>query len=149
MAFRFPLQALLRLRQASEDREKLRLAAISTRLFQRRSLFEELNQKRQQAGADLENLMRSGLLSSEVQFDVLGMQVDSRRLQTLMMEIAKLEQARLTQQNVYLDAKKKRESLESLRTRQMEAYQLVQAKHEQQQVDDLFTTRRNFNTQRK
>jgi len=93
--------------------------------------------------------MRSGLLSSEVQFDVLGMQVDSRRLQTLMMEIAKLEQARLTQQNVYLDAKKKRESLESLRTRQMEAYQLVQAKHEQQQVDDLFTTRRNFNTQRK
>ena len=147
VAFQFSLQALLRWHQVREDREKLRLAALTTHLVQKRTLYEEQDRSRRQAGRDLADFMQSGIVASEVHFDVEGLEWDTRRLKALAADVKRIEQARQTQQDAYIDAKKKRESLESLRTRRLDAYRLLQGRREQQQVDDLFGIRQGSNVQ--
>jgi len=147
VAFQFSLQALLRWRQVREDREKLRLSALTAHLLHTRTLYEEQDRSRRQAGRDLADFMKSGMVASEVHFDVAGLEGDTRRLKALSADVKKIEQARQVQQDAYVDAKKKRESLESLRTHQLDAYRLVQGRREQQRVDDLFAVRRGSKAQ--
>ena len=141
MAFRFSLRALLRLRQSYEERERLRLAAVTSRLYQLRSQYEDWKREKQRAEMGLVEIMKAGMVAVEFHFATASLAAENRRLKLMLAEIAKVEQEYQAQQAAYAEARKKCKILERLRERQMEAYQLEQGRREQQQVDDLFAMR--------
>ena len=54
----------------------------------------------------------------------------------------KLEIARIERQKRYTEARQQREILSNLRERQLNVYNLILARREQQQLDELFLIRR-------
>ncbi len=143
MAFRFPLQALLKLRLGYEERERMRLAAVISRLHQLRTQYESWQQQKQMAEIKLSQQMRTGMIAVEFHFAQASLEAEDRRLKLVVAEIAKVEQLRQVQQAAYLEAQKKRKILERLRERQAEAYRLVEERREQQQQDELFAARQS------
>jgi len=143
VAFRFPLQALLKLRLGYEERERMRLAAVISRLHQLRSQYELWQQQKQTAEIKLSQQMRTGMVAVEFHFAQASLQAEDRRLKLVLAEIDKVEQLRQAQQVAYLEAQKKRKILERLRERQAEAYRLVEERREQQQQDELFAARQS------
>jgi len=141
MAFRFPLQALLKLRLGFEERERLRLAAVISRLHQLRSQYEAGQQQKRAAEIKLMQQMRAGMIAVEFHFAQASLEAEGRRLKLVLAEIAKVEQLRQAQQAAYLEAQKKRKILERLRERQAEVYRLEEDRREQQRQDELFTIR--------
>jgi len=143
VAFRFPLQALLKLRLGYEERERMRLAAVISRLHQLRSQYELWQQQKQTAEIKLSQQMRTGMVAVEFHFAQASLEAEDRRLKLVLAEIDKVEQLRQAQQVAYLEAQKKRKILERLRERQAEAYRLVEERREQQQQDELFAARQS------
>jgi flagellar protein FliJ len=143
VAFRFPLQALLKLRLGYEERERMRLAAVISRLHQLRSQYDSWQQKKQMAEIKLSQQMRTGMVAVEFHFAQASLNAEDRRLKLVLAEIAKVEQLRQAQQAAYLEAQKKRKILERLRERQAEAYRLVEERREQQRQDELFAARQS------
>jgi len=143
VAFRFSLQALLKLRLGYEERERLRLAAVISRLHQLRSQYESWQQQKQMAKIKLTEQMRAGMVAVEFHFAQASLEAEDRRLKLVLAEIAKVEQLRQAQQAAYLEAQKKRKILERLREHQAEAYRLVEERREQQRHDELFATRQS------
>jgi len=143
VAFCFPLQALLKLRLGYEERERMRLAAVISRLHQLRSQYELWQQQKQTAEIKLSQQMRTGMVAVEFHFAQASLEAEDRRLKLVLAEIDKVEQLRQAQQVAYLEAQKKRKILERLRERQAEAYRLVEERREQQQQDELFAARQS------
>jgi len=143
VAFRFTLQALLKLRLGYEERERLRLTAVISRLHQLRSQYESWQQQKQMAEIKLSEQMKTGMVAVEFHFAQASLEAEDRRLKLVLAEIAKVEQLRQTQQAAYVEAQKKRKILERLRERQAEAYRLVEDRHEQQRQDELFAIRQS------
>jgi len=143
VAFRFPLQALLKLRLGYEERERMRLAAVISRLHQLRSQYELWQQQKQTAEIKLSQQMRTGMVAVEFHFAQASLEAEDRRLKLVLAEIDKVEQLRQAQQVAYLEAQKKRKILERLRERQAEAYRLVEERREQQRQDELFAARQS------
>ncbi|MGO9271843.1 MAG: flagellar export protein FliJ [Terriglobia bacterium] len=143
MAFRFPLQALLKLRLGYEERERLRLAAVISRLHRLRSQYESWQKQKQMAEVKLSEQMRAGMVAVEFHFAQASLEAEDRRLKLVLAEIAKVEQLRQAQQAAYVEAQKKRKILERLRERQAEAYRLVEDRREQQRQDELFAIRQS------
>ena len=141
MAFRFPLQSLLKLRLAFEERERQRLAAVISRLNQLRSQYQAWQQQKHTAETKLTEQLKKGMIAVEFYFANASLEAEARRLKLVLAEITKVDQLRQAQQAAYLEAQKKRKILERLRDRQAEAYRLVEDRREQQRQDELFTIR--------
>lgn len=143
MAFRFSLQALLKLRLIYEERERMRLAAVISRLHQLRSQYESWQRQKQMAENKLSEEMRTGMVAVEFHFAQASLEAEDRRLKLVLAEIAKVEQLRQAQQAAYIEAQTKRKVLERLQERQAEAYRLAEDRREQQRQDELFAIRHN------
>lgn len=143
MAFRFSLQALLKLRLIYEERERMRLAAVISRLHQLRSQYESWQRQKQMAENKLSEEMRTGMVAVEFHFAQASLEAEDRRLKLVLAEIAKVEQLRQAQQAAYIEAQTKRKVLERLQERQAEAYRLAEDRREQQRQDELFAIRQD------
>jgi len=143
VAFRFSLQALLKLRLIYEERERMRLAAVISRLHQLRSQYESWQRQKQMAENKLSEEMRTGMVAVEFHFAQASLEAEDRRLKLVLAEIAKVEQLRQAQQAAYIEAQTKRKVLERLQERQAEAYRLAEDRREQQRQDELFAIRHN------
>ena len=142
MAFRFPLQALLRVRQSCEERERRRLALLNTQIGQLHQKHEILNQERVLAWAQISQDLRGGMSGAELQFEMASMATRAYRQQELRKQIARLQQERTAQERLFREAQKQRKILDSLRERKLRDYLQVRGRQEQQQVDDLFMLHR-------
>jgi len=143
VAFRFSLQALLKLRLIYEERERMRLAAVISRLHQLRSQYESWQRQKQMAENKLSEEMRTGMVAVEFHFAQASLEAEDRRLKLVLAEIAKVEQLRQAQQAAYIEAQTKRKVLERLQERQAEAYRLAEDRREQQRQDELFAIRQD------
>jgi len=142
MAFRFPLQALLRYRESYERRERLRLQIVTRELAMARQQLEEANRGRKKALDDAAKRLRAGILGAELRFDQARDQVYCRLIAACERQIQKLQVLRQSQLEAFQGAQQQRKIVENLRERQFTAYRLEQERRGQQQVDEIFLIRR-------
>jgi flagellar export protein FliJ len=138
MAFRYPLQSVLRLRQSLEQQEEQRLFAIAATVARLRTQIEQLEQSRLDERRTASQEMLDGTSGAIVQFAAVCDSAFSEAQKRLREQLAEAERSRLEQLNTYRVARQKREILESLRERQEADHDRDEAHREQEQADDHF-----------
>jgi len=141
MAFRYSLQAILRLRQSLERQEEQRLFAIAAIVGRLRGEIEWIEEIRLEARRSaLARLMQAGL-GAELQFASVCDEAYARRQDQLQRDMQTAEKKRVEQLRIYQMARQKRETFEGLRDRQEAVYKLDAARREQQRADEMFLVR--------
>jgi flagellar FliJ protein len=138
MPFHFSLQALLRLRESFERRERLRLQIVTREVVKAQQQWEVAKQERAKALEQFAVKLRQGMRGIEVQVEQACDRVRVRRIAALRDELTKLQTLRRRQLEVFRQAQQQRKILENLRSRQLAAYRLAQSRRTQQQLDERF-----------
>jgi len=141
MAFRFPLQALRRVRAIYERREGQRLAALTQQLNFAQKQLTALKQGRMEEAGALATGMQRGMSCAEVQFQVLISSLRLRHIEAVARLVEDLNRQHQRQLSAYRQARQKLEVIERLRDRQLAAYRRTQARRDQQQATDMFLLR--------
>jgi flagellar FliJ protein len=144
MPFQFSLRALLRLRQSYEQRERMRLSLLNAAYGRLRQEYEETVLHRRLGIEDLGNRLRDGMAGSELRLATDLLQRSADRQLQLKEQMKALEIQVRKQTETFLESQRKRKILESLRERELHAYELNQNRREQQRIDNLFVQRRRF-----
>ncbi len=144
MAFHFPLQAVFHFRQSVEHQQELRLRAANQQVAKARHLVEQLDDRIRQAQQRESEELGAGTTSAELRF-ALGCEASLRQQHhDAGRELARLQNLRDQQQRIFQQARRERETFESLRNHQLHEYQRDTARREQRQLDDLFLLRQAF-----
>jgi flagellar export protein FliJ len=142
MAFRFSLQAVLHLYQSLEHQQELRLRAANQQVARVRHMIEQVDghkrQNREQRSRDLQ----TGTTGAELEFERATEAALMRRKGELEAELVRVQQLRDEQQRNFRQARRRRETLSTLRETQLHLYQREAARREQRQQDDAFLLRR-------
>jgi flagellar export protein FliJ len=107
-------------------------------------LIEQMDARRQELYGAQSQQLGVGVTAAELRFEL---QCDAELLRHragLMGQLARLQQQREEQRKVFQLARRGRETLESVRNRQLELYEQKTARREQQRQDDLFLLRREY-----
>jgi|YelNatPaOPRAMG01_1025707.scaffolds.fasta_scaffold35929_2 flagellar export protein FliJ len=142
MTFRFSLQALLRFQQTYEKRERLRLAVLNAEYARLQGRYQESDEQRSLIFGQLEERLREGTAAGEFQFGAVLVQHAAQQRSRIRRQMMELEPQLRIQTAAYLDSQRKRKILDSLRERQLRAFELDENRREQQRIDDLFSIRR-------
>jgi flagellar FliJ protein len=138
MPFRFSLQAVLRCRESFERRERQRLEVVTHEVVKAQKQCQQAKLDRADALGQVQKKLHQGMPAVEMQFELACDQARVRRIAALNDHASKLEDLRRRQLEIFRKAQQQRKILENLRDRQLAAYQLVQARRAQQQMDDRF-----------
>jgi flagellar biosynthesis chaperone FliJ len=141
MAFRFPLETLLRLRAMQTRQEEVRLESLAQQLVLARQQRQELHQRRRAHEYSLLADLRQGEEASELHLGVVGRHGLVEADRRLERAIEELQLAWHEQERKFFAARQREEVLKSLRDRQLATYKDDERRHEQQLVDDLFLSR--------
>jgi len=144
MAFRFPLQAVFHFRQSIEHQQELRLRAANQLVARTRHLIEQLDTRVEEMRNRQSHELGSGTTAAELCFALECESVLLHHRQTLQGELARLQRLRDEQQKIFQQARRERETFESLRDHQFQEYERNRARREQREVDDLFLLRRAY-----
>ena len=142
MAFHFALESVLRLRVSFERQEQARLELAAQQLYAAQERCDSLKREKLELEQSFRTKIQRGAEAAEIHY-YLSSQAG---LKTAKTEAANaLVEARKRwneQRNKFVQARRDREVIASIRQRQLEAYQLEQSRREQQAQDDLFVMRR-------
>jgi len=141
MAFRYPFESILRLRQSLERREEQRLFAIAATVARLRLDLEEWEHSRSEQWRIASREMMEGSVGIVLQFASLCDASAAEMQNKLRVKLVEAERQRLSQLLVCQHARQKREIFERLRDRQEENYDREADRREQQQADDNFLMR--------
>lgn len=144
MAFRFPLETLLRFRQSVERQEEMQLQAVNQNLRNLNAEIESFEQSENNRCAARKESLTAGLSGAELHFELCCDAMAEHRRGALQKERARQEKLRDQQYEKFRQARIQREVLESVRETQLRSYQKEQARREQRSLDDLFLMRREF-----
>ncbi|MBZ5503619.1 MAG: flagellar export protein FliJ [Acidobacteriia bacterium] len=142
MAFRFSLQAVLRLRASHERIERLRLLAVAAMIVRVRNELAALDRESEAARRRMHALLAGGLSGAELHFEFAGERLRGDHRRELEGRLEQLGKTQEVQRRAYHAARQKREILENLRQRKWEEYRRQQARREQQALDELFLIHR-------
>ena len=138
MAFRFSLQAVLRCRKSFVRRERQRLEAITRELVKAQEQREQAKLGRANALCQMQKKLRQGMTAAEMQFELACDRAHVRRIIVWNEQVAKLEDLRRRQLEIFRKAQQQHKILQNLREQQLAAYRLVQARRTQQEIDERF-----------
>jgi len=141
MAFRYPLQSVLRFRHSLERQEEQRLFGAAAVVARLRADAEQLENNHFEQKRRLFQELLSGTLSALLHFMAACDAAYAETRRTLLLQLEQAEIKRMEQLEIYKTARQKRETFEGLRDRQEEAYKLEFARHEQQSTDEAFLLR--------
>ncbi len=138
MAFHFTLEAVRRLRQSLEDRERMCLEHL---LARRAALLHQLDQA-QAAGLDLQQRLQRVLLAgptpaAQIHFAVVCREAIASRQKLLQRQLPQLEGEIAEQMVRFRKERQEREVLDSLRDSQWRVYHTLQQRREQAQLDEM------------
>lgn len=142
MPFHFSLQSVLHLYQSLEHQQELRLRAANQQVSRVRHVIEQLDAQKQQSRVRQSRELQAGTTGAELEFERATELALHRRRAELDVELARMQQLRDEQQRIFRQARRRRETLSSLRQTQLHQYQREAVRHEQRQVDDAFLLRR-------
>jgi flagellar export protein FliJ len=144
MAFQFPLQAVFHFRQSVEHQQELRLRAANQQVAKVRHLLDQLDEQLRQVQLRGFLELEAGTTSAEVRFS-LGCEASLRQQRPDMeRELLRWQNLRDQQQKIFRQARRERETFESLREHQFRGYQRDASRREQRQLDDLFLLRQAY-----
>jgi flagellar export protein FliJ len=149
MAFRFPLESLLRFRQHAERQQELCLQQAHLSVAVLRNKLHELDARARGILVEDMELMASGSAAAHLHFDAARRAVLLDHRPLLERELNAAEVRVTTQSEAYKQARRKREVVDTLRQQQWKAYQEQEGRQEQRRVDALFLLRREFLKSRK
>ena len=141
MAFRFPLQALWRVRAIYERREAQRLAVLANQLASAQRELAALKQEQLKEADCLAKNLERGMRSGELQFQVACSSRLESRIDVVSKLIENMRQRRQQQLMLYRHARQKLEVVARLYDRQLSAYRRETERREQQQATELFLIR--------
>jgi len=144
MPFTFPLQAVLHLRQSLEHQQELRLRAANQQVARVRHLLEQIDLHREQLQLLQGNDLTAGTTAAEMRFGLVCDGEILRHRRELEQQLLRLQQLRDQQREIFQQARRARETLESVRNRQLFLYRKQAARREQRNMDDLFLLRRYY-----
>jgi flagellar biosynthesis chaperone FliJ len=88
--------------------------------------------------AEFQKRLHNGMKVMEMRFELASDRARLRQISVMNDHSTKLEDLRRRQLEVFRKAQQQRKILENLRERQYAAYQLIQARRDQQEMDDRF-----------
>jgi flagellar biosynthesis chaperone FliJ len=142
MPFLFSLQAVLRWRESFERRERQRLEIVTRELVKAQQQKQQAKMERANALIQAQKKLHRGMTAAELQFELACDRARARRIAVCNEHVARVEDLRRLQVEVFRKAQQQRKILENLRGRQLAAYQLIQVRRTQQQMDDRFLVTR-------
>src|SRR5437879_506004 len=122
MAFQFPLETLLRLYNNYERQEALRLAELARRIALIRADITAIEAESRAAAMAQGHEMAGGVTASELHFAASCAETRELQHRGLSDALVEVEKQHRQQQQVYLEARQKREILDSLRDRKLAEY---------------------------
>lgn len=144
MPFHFALQAVLHFRQSIEHQQELRLRAAQQQVMRVQHLIEQMDARRQELYNTQSKQLGEGVTAAELRFELRCDAELLRHRAELAAQLVRLQHLREEQRKVFQLARRGRETLESVRDRQLELYEQKAARREQQRQDDLFLLRREY-----
>jgi flagellar export protein FliJ len=144
MAFRFPLEVLLRVRQGLERQHELRLQKANQRVAGLRQEIEDVHTGMENIAVRRCPQLESGVSAAELQFDELCHSVLIERQHVLEGQLAEAEAFRHTCSQDFQLARRQREVMDTLRRHQLRDYRQQEARQDQRRLDDLFLLRRAY-----
>ena len=144
MPFRFPLQALLHLRQSVEHQQELRLRAANQQVARVCHALEQLDGRICHTQTLYSQYLAAGTTAAELAFLQTTEDLLHARRREVEHELLRCQHARDQQERIFRQARRERETFESLRDEQFRDYQGNQARREQRQLDDLFLMRKAY-----
>lgn len=144
MPFHFPLQTVLHYRQSMEHQQEIRLRAANQQVARAQHLIEQMDlQRKELRSMEIEELS-SGTTAAELQFGALREASLLRRRREFEQQLTRMQQLRDQQREIFQQARRGREMLESVRDQQLGLYKKDAARREQRSLDDLFLMRREY-----
>jgi flagellar export protein FliJ len=141
VAFRYPFQSLLRLRESLERQEERRLLATAAVVAKLKAEIEQVQWNALEARRNALQDLAEGGPGAVLQFAVACETAAQRTRKRLEVQLEEAERKRLAQLKNYQAARQKRQILEGLRDRQEAAYQLELSRRAQQTADEAFLIR--------
>ena len=145
MVYRFPLAAVLRLRESIERREERGLQILQMEIVRVSRSLEELTASIASAREAQERVMRQPAPAGHMHSVLLECQSAAHRKSVLLKQLDSLKKKHDEQMRAYHDAHRDREMLSDLYSRNKRAYAVEQTKAQQKQLDDLFGGRHHRN----
>lgn len=87
--------------------------------------------------------LSEGMAASQLQFAALCADGQRRFRELMEKQVAELTKLHDAQRKIFEHARRQRETLENLCSRQLETYRMEEARKAQQQIDELFLARRD------
>ena len=144
MAFRFPLQSVLRLRQSLEHQQELRLHTANLQVGRVKRQIDQLDRSIRDTQQESSRQLASGTRAAAIRF---ALEVDSilrGRRRELELELLRVTLHRDQQQQVFQQARRDRETFEILREHKLREYRREQGRREQKSLDELFLSQQAF-----
>jgi len=141
MAFVFPLQGVLRVRELQERSELQRLQALAAQAAAARAEIANLETEAEQIRRGVWQDASAGISGAELHFSTARESASLERRRLLQTKLLELERAQQAQMQRYLQVRRKKETIAHLREEQLAAYELEQSRRTQRQLDELFLVR--------
>ena len=142
MAFVFSLAAVLALRQQREQQEERALTAVLHELAAARETVGRIEGELRRVRAEHAQIAPQSLQAVALHERYARIHVLEQGRQEMLARVAELGVRREAQQQIYLTARRDRDLLDDLRTRQRAAFAVEATRSEQKRMDDLFLARR-------
>ncbi len=141
MAFRFPLEALRKLRQSEERQQELLLQDANQRVTVLELQIAEVEAQIRRAEDVQLRKLENRVAASELQFDLLCRRAARERQFALVKDLLAASAWRDTRRESFRQARHRREVLDSLRNYQLQAYRREELRQEQRRADETFLLR--------
>jgi flagellar FliJ protein len=145
MPFRFPLAAVLLVRENAEQREELALKKIQLAIAHAARQLEELNAEIANVQSAREQAMQEPIPAVQLHAYLERAEIAAEKKKVLAIQVQKLRQELAQQMKAYQASHRDREALTDMLEKQREEYDQEQSREQQKQLDDLFMARRHRN----
>lgn len=142
MAFRFSLETVLRLREIAEQREERAMQAILRNMAQQRQELITLAAHRERLVDQCAVLLRAKTSAAELLLLQGQIQATADLEAQGRKHLAHIEEQRQAQMRIYETAHRDREVLSNEKQQQAGGFKRVQARREQMEMDNVFSSRR-------
>jgi len=142
MAFAFSLAAVLALRQQREQQEERALTAVLHELAAGRDTVGRIEGELSRVRAEIAQMAPQSLQAVSLHERYARVRVLEKGLLEMRARLAELEARRDAQQQIYLAARRDRDLLDELESRQRLSFTTEANRREQKRMDDLFLARR-------
>lgn len=145
MPFRFPLAAVLLVRENAEQREERVLQKIQQEMAQVSHQIDALDAEIADVHGARDRAMVEPIPAFQLHSILLRAEDAAKQRKPLQEKLASLLEDRNRQMKIYQAARRDHEALTNMLQKQREAYEQEQTRNAQKQLDDIFISRRRRN----